>query len=221
MNSYDTSGVSDNIDNLDLFEPADAVSMPIDIVNKKVGTIIKSIDSGASITPDMILKYLLDQGVIIESDLIGLLGEERHHLTVPGLERALARESRIADTSLAKLKGTLTGKGYITSNETKTKILFDRNISKNLGAIGIENEKIMIAMVEDTPDHIAKLSEVLGHSDYEIIFCTVTQLRELQRSCYDNDSVSDLATTNDLLEILDECIRNRGSDVHIAVGLPL
>ena len=60
-----------------------------------------------------------------------------------------------------------------------------RNISKNLGAIGIENEKIMIAMVEDTPDHIAKLSEVLGHSDYEIIFCTVTQLRELQRSCYD------------------------------------
>ena len=128
MNGNDTSGMSDNVDNLDLFEPADAVSMPIDILNKKVGTIIKSINSGASITPDMILKYLLDQGVIVETDLIGLLGEERHHLTVPGLERALARESRIADTSLAKLKGTLTGKGYITSNETKTKMLFDKNI---------------------------------------------------------------------------------------------
>lgn len=220
-NGNDTFDMSRNeSDNQELFERPEVESLPIDIANKKVGTIIKSIESGASITPDMILRYLLDQGVIVESDLIGLLGEERHHLTVPGLERALARESRISDTSLAKLKGTLTNKGYIKSNETKTKLLFDRNISKNLGAIGIEAEKITVAMVEDTPDHIVKLSEVLGHNEYEVIFCTVTQLRELQRSCYDNDSVSDLATTSDLLEILDECIRNRGSDVHIAVGLP-
>jgi len=224
-NSYDKDNMDDIIlDNSNMFVTPDGdttnenINLPKN--EEKTGTIIKSIDSGASITADMILKYLLNEGVIVDSDLIGLLGEERHHLTIPGLERALARESRISDISLAKLKGALSGKDYIKSNETKTKILFDKIVSKNLGAIGIESENIKIAMIEDTPAHIEKLSEVLGSNNFEIVFCTISQFKELYSSCYENSKVKDKAKTIDLLEILDECIRNRGSDVHISVGLP-
>jgi twitching motility protein PilT len=189
-------------------------------IQAKTGTIIKSVDSGASITADMILKYLLQEGVIVDSDLIGLLGEERHHLTIPGLERALYRESRISDTSLAKLKGMLSGKDYIKSNETKTKYLFDKIVSKNLGAVGLEGDSMRIAMIEDTPAHIEKISEILGTKEFEVVFCTITQLKELYNSCYESTSSKDKTKTVDILEILDECIRTRGSDVHISVGLP-
>jgi hypothetical protein len=189
--SYDKDSMEDIIiDNSNMFVTPDIEDNDNNELSnlpkneEKTGTIIKSIDSGASITADMILKYLLNEGVIVDSDLIGLLGEERHHLTIPGLERALARESRISDISLAKLKGALSGKDYIKSNETKTKLLFDKIVSKNLGAIGIESEHLKIAMIEDTPAHIEKLSEVLGSSDFEIVFCTITQFKELYSSCY-------------------------------------
>jgi len=222
--SYDNNNMEETlVDNSEMFitpELEDSSDLSKLINKEKTGTIIKSIDSGASISADTILKYLLNEGVILDSDLIGLLGEERHHLTIPGLERALSRESRISDESLARIKGTLARKEYITSNETKTKILFDKIVSKNLGAIGLDSENLKIAMVEDTPAHIEKLQDILKTSNFEIVFCTINQFKELYNSCYENTKSKDKIKTLDLLEILDECIRNRGSDIHVSVGLP-
>lgn len=222
--SYDNNNMEETlVDNSEMFitpELEDSSDLSKLINKEKTGTIIKSIDSGASISADTILKYLLNEGVILDSDLIGLLGEERHHLTIPGLERALSRESRISDESLARIKGTLAGKEYITSNETKTKILFDKIVAKNLGAIGLDSENLKIAMVEDTPAHIEKLQDILKTSNFEIVFCTINQFKELYNNCYENTKSKDKIKTLDLLEILDECIRNRGSDIHVSVGLP-
>lgn len=222
--SYDNNNMEETlVDNSEMFitpELEDSSDLSKLINKEKTGTIIKSIDSGASISADTILKYLLNEGVILDSDLIGLLGEERHHLTIPGLERALSRESRISDESLARIKGTLARKEYITSNETKTKILFDKIVAKNLGAIGLDSENLKIAMVEDTPAHIEKLQDILKTSNFEIVFCTINQFKELYNNCYENTKSKDKIKTLDLLEILDECIRNRGSDIHVSVGLP-
>lgn len=174
----------------------------------------------ASVTADKVLEVLLERGVVAQGDLVTLLGEERHHLTIAGLERALSRENRISDAALAGLKGELAGLSYVSTVEEPTRPAIDAAVSRALGAVVLDRPDLSVAMVEDPPGHLQRLTEVLGTDEFQVVLCTVQQFAELHRGCYDNAKVMETAHTESVLEVLDECIRRRGSDVHISVGLP-
>jgi twitching motility protein PilT len=172
------------------------------------------------ITSESLLNALLDRGIVVKNELVTLLGEERHHLTLAGLERALAREARVADDVLARMKGEIAGLGYVSTVEEKTRPQIDATTSRALGAVVLDQPGIVVAMVEDQPTHLQRLTEVLGTDEFEIVLCTVSQFTELHRGTYENQKVVEASYTESVLEVLDECIRRRGSDVHISVGLP-
>ncbi len=176
--------------------------------------------AAGSVTADKVLAMLLERGVVEQSDLVTLLGEERHHLTIAGLERALARENRISDTALAAMKGELAGLGHIDSVEHATRQAIDASASRSLGAVVLDRPELTVAMVEDPPGHLQRLTELLGSDEFTVLLCTVNQFADLHRGCYDNTRVVDAVDTESILEVFDECIRKRGSDVHISVGLP-
>lgn len=172
------------------------------------------------ITSKDLLDALLERSIVAKQELVTLLGEERHHLTLAGLERALAREARIGEEQLAKMKGEIAGLSYVTTIEEKTRQGIDAQASRALGAVVLDRPNLSVAMVEDQPAHLQRLTELLGTDDYEVVLCTVSQFAELHRACYDSVKVVDAAHTESILEVFDECIRVRGSDVHVSVGLP-
>jgi twitching motility protein PilT len=176
--------------------------------------------SSASVTADKILATLLEREIVAQGDLVTLLGEERHHLTIAGLEKALSRENRIGDSALAQLKGELAGLDHVSSVEERTRPDIDAAAARALGAVVLDRADLTVAMVEDTPAHLQRLTELLGRDDFQIALCTVTQFTELYKGCYENAKVLDAVSTETVLEVFDECIRRRGSDVHISVGLP-
>jgi len=171
------------------------------------------------ITSELLLDTLLEREVVEKNELVTLLGEERHHLSLAGLERALAREARIGEEQLARLKGEIAGLPHVSTVEERTKPLIDAASSRALGAVALDRPRLSVAMVEDQPAHLQRLTDLLGTDDYDIVLCTVTQYAELHRGCYENAKIVEAAHTESILEIFDECIRVRGSDVHVSVGL--
>jgi twitching motility protein PilT len=176
--------------------------------------------SGLSITADTLLTLLIERGVISRGELVTLLGEERHHLTLAGLERALSRESRISEEELAKIKGEIAGLEPLLSIEEKTTQRIDAQTSRATGSVVLDRTRLTVAMVEDQTSHLQRLTEVLGTDDFDVVLCTVSQFSDLHRGCYDGSKVFDAPYNESILEAFDECIRLRGSDVHICVGLP-
>jgi twitching motility protein PilT len=73
-------------------------------------------------------------------------------------------------------------------------------------------------MVEDLPDTIRVLHDVLGTGAFEIQLIAAPQVDTLYRRWYEHEQVDELPPVESLHELLDETVRRRASDLHLAIG---
>ena len=199
----------------------------------------------ARISTRKLVEYCLTHDVVHEADLVGLLGETRHHLTLLDLERALIRSSLMSESRLGRVKSEISGYPFLASLEAgiDTSVLPEQS-SRALGAVHLSAATTMVgqiepttsddpfttaeslaagrpvvAIVEDTVATVAHLAEIFG-TDPFLVAVTVGQFTELHRVGYKGAARSARKPLPDVYNIFDEAVRNRASDIHLSVGLP-
>lgn len=167
-----------------------------------------------------LVSEILAQDIVAEADLVGLLGEARHHLTLVELERALIRTSVISESTLSKILAKISG--YLPLLSTRVGVradLLTKEVASQLGAVVLDVEPLTVALVEDQPGHLARLTEILG-AEPRIAAATVGQFTELVKVAYLNGRRNDLEPLGDIYGVFDEAVRTSASDIHLSVGMP-
>jgi twitching motility protein PilT len=177
------------------------------------------VSKGPSITAQGLLAALKDANVLTESDLITLLGEARHTATLNELEMAVVKSGKISSKRLLQLKGVASGLPVYDDPSVNVDASLDDRVVRRLGVFRLHRPTPTVAMVEDLPDSLEKLTEAIG-SRPEVWLITAAQFDDLYQVNYRGDSKDRLQAATDIYEILDEGIRRRASDIHLSAGLP-
>jgi len=177
------------------------------------------VPNGPSITAQKLLETLKEAKVLRESDLLTLLGESRHSVSLNQLEMVLVRQGVISANRLLLLKGAASGLPVYDDQTVQVDTTLDDVVVRRLGVFRLRRSTPTVAMVEDIPESIEKLAEILG-SKPEVWLITASQFDDLYQVHYKGDSTSRLQQVSDVYEILDEAIRRRASDIHLSAGLP-
>lgn len=167
-----------------------------------------------------LVSEILAQDIVAEADLVGLLGEARHHLTLVELERALIRTSVLSESTLSKILAKISG--YLPLLSTRIGVraeLLTKEVASQLGAVVLDVEPLTVALVEDQPGHLTRLTEILG-AEPRIAAATVGQFTELVKVAYLNGRRNDLEPLGDIYGVFDEAVRTSASDIHLSVGMP-
>lgn len=169
------------------------------------------------LNPTDMVKRLLEMELISEKDLISILGETRHHLTVPDLERAILRESILSDGKLAELKGSVSGYEFLETTDVATRSDgIDAETSRKIGAVLLDTDPLAVALVEDLPSSVELLN--FRFENYKIVAATTNQIAQLYKKTYTKDKLTELSPLGDIYQIFDEAIRKNASDIHLSVG---
>lgn len=172
------------------------------------------------LTARAVVARLITEDLVIESDLVGLLGEARHHLTLVDLERAIVRASILSEAGLSRLLAEISGYTPLLSTRVEVRSdLLTKELASQLGAVVLVADQLTVALVEDQPSHLAKLREILG-AEPAIVAATVGQFTELLKVSYLKARRSDTQPLGDVYGVFDEAVRNRASDIHLSVGMP-
>ena len=171
-----------------------------------------------------LVEYCTKNDVVKEADLVGLLGETRHHLTLIDLERALVRASIVSESRLASMKSEISG--YRALRDVRVTVrpdMVDEKVSRLMGVVAYDDADaaggVALAMVEDVPANVAELRKLLG-DDIEIVMCSVGQFTDLHKVAYKGASATDRVPMPNVYTAFDEAVRRRASDIHLSVGLP-
>ena len=175
--------------------------------------------NGPSITAAGLLEALKEANIVSEADLITLLGEARHSATLNQLEMAVVKSGKISSKRLLQLKGVASGLPVYDDQSVNIDSSLDDKIVRRLGVFRLHRPTPTVAMVEDLPDSIEKLTELLGARP-DVWLITAAQFDDLYQVNYQGDSKDRLQQVADIYEILDEAIRRRASDIHLSAGLP-
>lgn len=176
--------------------------------------------NGPSVTAAALLDALMGLGVIAPDQLTTLLGAERKSSTLNHLETALTRENIINNAALAELKGQISGLPYVDNTGIGARPDISSSVALHTGAVVLDRTPLTVAMVEDVPKNVQRLSQELGREGFEIWLCTVAQFAELHKACYSGAKLQSRPATEDIFEVLDEAVNRRASDVHLTVGQP-
>jgi twitching motility protein PilT len=162
---------------------------------------------------------LLKDELVVENDLVGLLGEARHHLTLVDLERALVRTSLLSEAGISKMLAKISGYKPIASTRVPVRPVFTKEIAAQLGAVVLDIEPLTVAIVEDTPSNMEKIRKILGEEP-RYAAATVGQFSEFMKVAYLSGKPKDLQPLGDVYGVFDEAIRRGASDIHLSVGMP-
>lgn len=177
------------------------------------------VQPGPSVTAAALLSALLEAKVLQEADLVTLLGEARHSVTLNELEMTVVRQGVISANRLLQLKGVASGLPVYDDFSIHVDASLDDRVVRRLGVFRLARPTPTVAMVEDLPESIEKLTELFGAKP-EVWLITAPQFDDLYQVHYKGDSMDRLQPVTDIYEILDEAIRRRASDVHLSGGLP-
>jgi len=172
----------------------------------------------SKITPEKFLDVLLKENVLTEVELISMLGESRHRVTLPEIEKGLLREARLSAIRISEIKAEISGYSALTRIDEKTLPDIDLQVAQELGAIVLDRPTPTVALIEDLPEIVNRLETLLGK--FEIVACSMMQLNELIKACYSGKVAVQREFLNDIYTVFDEAVRRGASDIHISVGLP-
>lgn len=174
--------------------------------------------SEVKINAEKFLELLLAKQILTEVELISMLGESRHHLTLPEIEKGLIRESRLSPAKIAEFKGQISGYEFLERVDIKTLPDLDQNVAQELGAVVLDRAVTTVALVEDLPEIMARLEKALG--SFEVVVCSIVQLTDMIKACYSNQKAEQKEYLTDIYAIFDEAVLRNASDIHVSVGIP-
>ena len=170
-----------------------------------------------TITPESMLALLRSREYYNDASLILLLGEERHHLTLSDLEKALVRDGTVADPTIVEIKESISGHKGLPFTGVSGIPKIPLKLAESTGIVALDMEKPSIALVEDSQEAYANVLPHIGE-DCDIYVCSLTQFSAILRSCYGQEEMRDRKVLGDVYEIFDAAVRKGASDIHISVG---
>ena len=173
------------------------------------------------ISSQMLQEGLLEYGICTEEQLIGLLGEARHSVSLNSLELILVNKGVISNDRLLLLKGALTGQTTLDDGSLQVRpSALPAEAVRATGAMVLDRDPLTVVFVEDAAFNVESIAQLLARTDFEIWLMTAVQFDQLYRSYYQNETISSFDAVRDLYEILDEAVRRNASDIHLTVGEP-
>lgn len=173
-----------------------------------------------TITAQMLLEALISRGALEEGEVVSMLGESRHHLTLAALESAVLKSNKMSEHSLSALKGELAGRKSLATTRVPVSARLPEEVSRVTGSVVLDSQPLTVAMVEDLPDAVALVTENLSNEPFDIALCTISQFTELFRICYRGGAATAREQLPDIYQLFDEAERRRASDIHVSVGRP-
>ena len=171
------------------------------------------------INPESMLTALRNGGFYDDASLILLLGEDRHHLTLSDLEKALVRDGSVSEPTLVETKRSISGHKGLPFTGVSALPKIPLKIAESTGIIALEMDRPSVAMVEDSPEAYASVVSHVGE-DCDIYVCSLSQFAALVRTCYGREEHRDKKALGDVYEVLDDAVRRGASDIHLSVGYP-
>jgi twitching motility protein PilT len=175
-----------------------------------------------SITPERLLHALIEQGVLEEAAIVGLLGNDRHNLSLNRLEMAVTTNGVISDGRLAALKGMVAGLHAVT-NEDAIGILdtLPAAVAKKFGILLVDRPQPTVAMVEDTEINLQAARQAVGGQDIEVWLITAGQFASLWGQVYrEKVRSSRNVEVQSITQVLDWAVEEGASDIHLKVNQP-
>lgn len=175
--------------------------------------------AGPSITPGELIESLITNGIVDENQLVGILGADRHNISLNRLEMLLLKANVLSPQRLLLLKGMIAG--LPTLDETMRVLAeLPAQLARAAGVLLVESDVPTVAIVEDLPVNLERVAHHLGTPDFDLVLMTAQQFTELFKATYQGEKTETRPATKDLFEILDEAVRRRASDIHLSVGEP-
>jgi twitching motility protein PilT len=168
----------------------------------------------------MLLEALYEQNILSPGQLVSLLGEKRHVVTLNRLEIALCREAIMNKDDLLTLKGELSGMPIYTDHTIAVTAHLDPVIAARVGALVLARTPLTVTMVEDTVENVEQVAAAIGTSDFDIWLTTAPQFAELRRVAYDDVARDIRPRAADVFAVMDAGLKARASDLHLKVGIP-
>lgn len=174
----------------------------------------------ASITAEALIDALKRERVVDGSELISLLGADRHEITLFKLEQLLVSKNAISDKRLLQLKGMQAGLPILSDDSINAREDFSVDIAKRTGAISLDLPELTVAFIEDLPTNLEYIKTALNGRPFETWLMTATQFRQLFQSLYKDEERDRRPVAGTIYDILDDAVRRRASDIHLSVGQP-
>lgn len=175
---------------------------------------------GPSISGRQMLDTFLEEGLLDESQMVSLLGAERHDASIDKVEMAVITKNALSLNDVLALKARLSGKPVLTDGAVEALPILPKAVAKATGALALDLPSPTIAIIEDLPENLERIAIALRRDDFAVWLLTAPQFLDLYRAAY-SDTKSDLRPpTRDIFEVFDECIRLDASDIHLSVGAP-
>lgn len=168
-------------------------------------------------TAQALLRTIRENEIYSDSELIELLGPERHSISLSVLENALTRSGRLRPQRLSQLKSEASGYPAAEDVSAGIREAMPEDVSRATGALVIKSEPLIVGMVEDTPKAIAILKEGL-RKPYEIQVLRLDQFKEAHRAAYIGSEQKISNRLGDIYSIFDMMAERGASDLHIGVG---
>lgn len=176
------------------------------------------------VTSSLILEGLYSDGLMKESELVGLLGESRHGITVPALEAALLRSGALSDDDIGRVKSATSGYELYRGDPEALVDGLSAIVSKRAGALylGFDGEMHSVAFVEDLPENVSVVAGHIGVNPeaLRITVSTSATFAKAYKAVYRGERPASRPAAVDIYQIFDEAVRRHASDVHLAVGRP-
>lgn len=169
------------------------------------------------ITPESMLTLLCAREYYNDASLILLLGEERHHLTLSDLEKALVRDGSVADPTIVEIKENISGLKGLPFTGISATPKIPLKLAESTGIIALNTDKPSVALVEDSQEAYEAVLPHIGEG-CDIYVCSLSQFSALMRSCYGQEEMRDKKVLGDVYEIFDAAVRTGASDIHVSVG---
>jgi|GEM_PF-657036 len=168
----------------------------------------------------LVANGLIEYGILTEQQLVELLGESRHSVTLNQLEIALVNRGLVSNLRLLQLKGALVGLRILDDATIGVRPVLDEKAVRATGAFVLDREPLTVALVEDSKFNLDALAGMLGTREFDTWLITSIQFDQLLRTWYQGQEDAALEATKDIYEVLDEAVRRNASDIHLQVGAP-
>lgn len=175
--------------------------------------------AGPSLDADRLAATLISSGTLDETSLASLLGPDRHRPTVNRLEVALERSGVMSRRQLLELIRATSGCDVLDVDAAVMAEVLPEQVARATGSLVVSVDPPVVAMVEDLPEHLTRLSAHLGGAVPEVRLMTALQFDELRRAGYSGAAAPSAVEATSVFEIFDQAVEQGASDVHMKVGV--
>lgn len=167
-----------------------------------------------------VLDALVREQVMDEGAVVRLLGPDGRSISLPELEQRLVAHGVLSEHRLALAKGAASGYPVVVEGTTGLPVLTER-VARSCGAVVLDEPAAAVGFVEPNSSNVTMVQEALQGRPFAVKVMTLAHFQDLLRGTYAGEPAgAALRELPDMATALTECIRRRGTDLHIQVGRP-